>query len=495
MITDGERDSDSTIEGLPTGGVVPITSCCRAIAGTNPAEPLRGPIESGYRMAPTGPAAARLILAALVVIVGSGGSVMAWAPLDDGARAAAQTAQVAPPGPDNRLREPRQWVSRNGYLRVRLVVGVRQVELGGRSVQALVYNGDYMPPTIRLRPGDRLDLELANELPEATNLHVHGMHVSPQDDSDNIFLHVAAGQTFHYHYRFPRDLEPGTYWYHSHLHGLSEGQVFAGLSGAIVVEGLRQYLPPALRHVTEHLIALKDFQVRDGAIPTTDIDSNAPTTRTVNGQINPTIEMRPGETQLWRLANIGADIFYELELPGRRFHVLAEDANPVSRVWSADTLVLPPGKRYDVLVQAGPSGRSSLLTLSYDQGGDQYPQEPLADVVTTGPAMRPAALPTTFAPAEDLTDAQVVQRRTMVFSEDEASSKFFINGRQFDPNRVDVRSRLDTVEEWTVRNVTSEQHPFHIHVNDFQVMRVNGAPYQALSPQDTVVLPAHGEVV
>jgi FtsP/CotA-like multicopper oxidase with cupredoxin domain len=136
-----------------------------------------------------------------------------------------------------------------------------------------------------------------------------------------------------------------------------------------------------------------------------------------------------------------------------------------------------------------------LLTLSYDQGGDQYPQEPLADVVTTGPAMRPAALPTTFAPAEDLTDAQVVQRRTMVFSEDEASSKFFINGRQFDPNRVDVRSRLDTVEEWTVRNVTREQHPFHIHVNDFQVMRVNGAPYQALSPQDTVVLPAHGEVV
>jgi FtsP/CotA-like multicopper oxidase with cupredoxin domain len=386
-------------------------------------------------------------------------------------------------------------VSRNGYLRVRLVAEARQVDVGGRRIRALVYNGDYMPPTIRLRPGDRLDLELVNKLSEPTNLHVHGMHVSPQGNSDNIFLHIPAGQTFRYRYNFPLDLEPGTYWYHSHLHGLSEPQVFAGLSGAIVVDGLSQYLPPDLQHVTERLIALKDFQVRDGAIPTTNINSNAPTTRTVNGQINPAIEIRPGETQLWRLANIGADIFYRLQLPGRPFHVLAEDANPVSTVWAADSLVLPPGKRYDVLVQGGPKGRNNLLTLAYNQGGDQYPQKALASVVSAGRAMRPASLPTAYAPPEDLTHAQVDERRTMVFSENNAGTTFFINGKQFDPNRIDVRSRLGTVEEWTVRNVSTEQHPFHIHVDDFQVMSVNGAPYHAVSPQDTVVLPIHGEVV
>src|SRR5207302_11494704 len=159
------------------------------------------------------------------------------------------------------------------------------------------------------------------------------------------------------------------------------------------------------QHVTEHLIALKDFQVQNGAIPTTNIDSNAPTTRTVDGQINPTIAIRPGETQLWRLANIGADIFYRLQLHGRQFHVLAEDANPVSTVWSADSLVLPPGKRYDVLVQGGLQGRNTLLTLAYNQGGDQYPQAALARVVSSGQAMRPARIPTAFAPPEDLTDA------------------------------------------------------------------------------------------
>jgi len=386
-------------------------------------------------------------------------------------------------------------VSRNGLLQVRLVAEVRQVELAGRPIRALVYNGDYMPPTLRVRPGDRLDLTLVNKLPENTNLHVHGMHVSPRGNSDDIFLHIHPGETFHYVYNFPTDLDPGTYWYHSHLHGHSEAQVFAGMSGAIVVDSLSQYLPAGLAHVTEQLIALKDFQVRDGAIPTTNIDSNAPTTRTVNGQVDPTIHIRPGETQLWRLANIGADIFYKVRLPGRPFHVLAEDANPVSTVWSADTLVLPPGKRYDVLVQGGPDGRNPLQTLAYNQGGDQYPQAVLATVVTTGPAVPPATLPTTFAPPEDLTHATVDQHRTIVFSEDNATNRFFINGKQFDADRVDVRSRLGSVEEWTVRNVTAEQHPFHIHVEDFQVMSVNGTPHHAVSPQDTVILPAHGQVV
>jgi suppressor of ftsI len=446
-------------------------------------------------MQPTVTTLIRLIVAGVVMMAGWGSSVTDWTATDDRGHVAARTTQVAPPGPGNPLREPRQWVSRNGYLRVRLVTEVRQVKLGGRSVRALVYNGDYMPPTIRLRPGDQLDLDLVNKLPEATNLHVHGMHVSPQGNSDNVFLHIASGQTFRYHYNFPLDLAPGTYWYHSHLHGLTEPQVFAGMSGAIVVDGLREYLPPDLQNVKERLIALKDFQVLNGAIPTTNINSNAPTTRTVNGQINPTIGIRPGETQLWRLANIGADIFYRLQLPGRTFHVIAEDANPVSTVWSADSLVLPPGKRYDVLVQGGPSGRNRLLTLAYNQGGDQYPQKTLATVVSTGPAMRPAGLPTAFAPSDDLTRAKVDQRRTIVFSENSAGTAFFINGKQFDPNRIDVRSRLNTVEEWTVRNVTSEQHPFHIHVNDFQVMSVNGAPYHAVGQQDTVVLPIHGEVV
>jgi suppressor of ftsI len=396
------------------------------------------------------------------------------------------------------FREPRQLVSKNGVLTVRLVVAMRTVNLAGQRLRALTYDGDYMPPTIRLRPGDRLDLSLVNRLPETTNLHMHGWHVSPMGNSDNIYLHTHPGETYRYSYRLAKDFAPGTYWYHSHVHPRSEPQVFAGLSGAIIVDGLERYLPDNLRHLTQRLIGLKDFQVHNGAIPTANIDSGKPTTRTVNGLVNPAIPIRPGETQLWRLANIGADIIYKVHLPGTRFHVIAQDANPVRTVWSADTIVMPPGTRFDVLIQGPAAGRHQLETLPFStgSGGDMYPRTTLATLVSTGSRMPPATLPTRFAPFDDLGKDKVDRRRTVTLSDNDALNQFYIDNKLFDPNRIDIRARLNTTEEWTLRNVADEMHTFHAHVNDIQVMSVNGKPYDARSWQDTVqVQPKGGEVV
>ncbi|GAA0969283.1 hypothetical protein GCM10009555_016090 [Acrocarpospora macrocephala] len=424
------------------------------------------------------------LIAGIVVISGCG----AVPPVQSDPQPTASKARKA-------FRQPYELVSRNKTLKVRLVAEIRTVDLAGQRLRALTYNGEYMPPTIRLRPGDRLDLTLVNKLPEHTNLHTHGWHISPQGHSDNAYVHIHPGEIFHYSYRLPKDLPPGTYWYHSHAHPLSEPQVFAGLSGAIVIDGLEKYLPENLKHITRRLIALKDFQIRDGAIPTAGIDSNAPTTRTVNGLVDPIIGIRPGETQHWRLANIGANIAYKVQLPGSRFHVIAQDANPVSAVWSADTLVLPPGSRFDVLVQGPPAGQSVLRTLAYSTGpaGDTYPEAALATLVSAGSPLKPATLPTTFAPFDDLRKRRVDRRRVITFSEN--ATQFFIDNKLFDLNRIDVRARLNTTEEWTVRNTSDEEHTFHIHVNDFQVMSVNGTPYDARSRQDTVQLPVRGEVV
>jgi suppressor of ftsI len=405
-----------------------------------------------------------------------------------------QPGMAQPDGPP--LRDPPAYSSRRGVLRARIVVERRQVEMGGRRLWALTYNGFYMPPTLRFGPGDRMDLTMVNRLAADTNLHVHGLHVSPAGNSDNIFVNIRPGQTFRYMYRFPANLAPGTYWYHSHADPNSAGQVAGGMSGVIIVDGLQRYLPAGLKGITEHVIALKDFQVDGDSIRTTNLKIGSPTNRTVNGQVGPAITIRPGETQLWRLANISANIFYRLHLEGHRFHVVAQDANPVSRVWSADTIVIPAGARYDVLVQGGPPGRARLETLAYDTGpaGNQFPRRDLAELVTAGTPMRPKALPTVFAPMDDLTGAPIAARRTIVFSENTAGTVFYVNGKVFDPNRVDVRSRLNTVEEWTVRNASDEQHTFHIHTNDFQVMSVNGRPNRALGWQDTVTVPVRGEV-
>lgn len=389
-------------------------------------------------------------------------------------------------------------VSHDGVLRVELVVERRQVDVGGRKLWALTYNGHYMPPTLRIQPGDKLDLTMKNTLDEYTNLHVHGLHVSPSGNADNIFIHIDPGGTFHYAYQFPKTLRPGTYWYHSHAHPMSAPQVAGGMSGVLIVDGLQQYLPADLRHITEHVIALKDFQVQGDAVKTQNLHIGDPTNRTVNGQLNPTIRIQPGETQLWRLANVSANIYYNVHLQGQQFHVIAHDGTPVDRIWTADSLLLAAGARFDVLVQGGPAGHNQLETLAYNTGpaGNQFPQATLATLVSEGPSAHSAALPTsTFAPTADLSDATIAARRTIVFSENTAGSQYYINGKQFDMNRVDIRSKLNTVEEWTVRNDSNEEHSFHVHVDHFQLMSINGSPHQGHGLQDTVSVPAKGQVV
>ena len=137
-----------------------------------------------------------------------------------------------------------------------------------------------------------------------------------------------------------------------------------------------------------------------------------------------------------------------------------------------------------MLVQGGAPGSYIFRTLDFDQGGDHYPDTTLATVTVEGTAVTPATLPTSLIAQDDpvhgdLSSATVDKERTLVFSEDDDPNKFMIDGKQFDPNRVDQEVKLGTVEEWTVRNVTEELHPFHIHVDDFQVISINGEPYQA----------------
>jgi len=395
------------------------------------------------------------------------------------------------------LVEPEELRSGEGILAAELISQTADVDVSGATVRGTVYNGAFVGPTLRLSPGESLHLSLENRLEQGTNIHYHGMHVSPSGNSDNIFLMIDPGATQDYVVDIPDNHEAATFWYHSHMHFDSESQVFGGLSGVLIVEGLEQRLPAPHRDVTQHVLALKDLQVENGSIVADNIDSNAPTVRTVNGLVEPVLDMRPGETQLWRIANIGADIFYDVAFAARFFTVIAEDGNPVERPFTAQNLVMPPGKRFDVLVTApGEPGEYAFETVSYDQGGDQYPQTTLMRVAVQGDTA-PALPPVTALMIEPaaVAPAAVAEHREFVFSGDDTTHNLAINGMPFDMDRIDARPKLGTVEEWTVKNATSEQHPFHIHVNDFRVLSVNGVPYAAAGEQDTVILPPEGEVV
>ncbi|MGF7239512.1 MAG: multicopper oxidase family protein [Frankia sp.] len=430
--------------------------------------------------------------------------------------AAAQEAGMASGQP---FADPRDIDALAGpNLKITLDAANTVFDLSGRRVKGQAYNGSFIAPTMHFVPGQQATITLVNHLPVATNLHFHGMHVSPSGDSDNPFVCVAPGRTFVYHLDIPADHPIGTFWYHSHATGTAcamspsadmpmggdvENQVFAGLSGAIVVGDDRTLLPPALRDITAHTLVLKDVQI-DGSgqiaqrTGTSFINPNNPTVRLVNGQLRPVLALRPGETQLWRLINAGADIFYQLALDGYHFTVINEDGRPVARVTHPATLVMPPGKRYDVLVTAGNRpGRTTLRTTTYNSGpaGPRFPDVALAQVAISG---RPVpgsgdvsgAIPS--APP-NLAGAPIAQRRTVVLAENNTHTQFFINGRQGTMGGATFTAPavLGTVEEWTIVNNSLEDHPFHFHTNAFQVMSVDGRPQPYDGRADEVVVP-HG---
>jgi FtsP/CotA-like multicopper oxidase with cupredoxin domain len=398
--------------------------------------------------------------------------------------------------------------------------------LAGKTAWGQSYNGSFVAPTISLDPGARVDVRLVNHLPVATNLHFHGLHVDPTGHSDDDFLCIAPGDAFTYHLDIPADHPQGTYWYHSHAMGTTcpngtgpvtghtpaagsampmpgdvENQVFAGLSGALLVGDDRTLLPEPYQQVAAHTLVFKDVQIDgSGAIvqntATTKIDSNAPTVRLVNGLLQPVLAMRSNETQLWRLVNAGADIFYQLRLDGYRFSVVGEDGVPVAAVTTASTLLLPPARRYDVLVTANAyPGHTWLHTTAYSNGpqGDQYPDTGLMKVNVAGPAVSrlPALTGAVKTAPASLAAAPIAEQRTVDLSESPDGLAFFINGKQFDPGTSVFAepAHLGTVEEWTILNESGEDHPFHLHTTAFQVVSANGATVPYTHMQDIVPVP------
>ncbi|MGH8907966.1 MAG: multicopper oxidase family protein [Egibacteraceae bacterium] len=422
------------------------------------------------------------------------------------------------------LEEPDQ-VFRNdaGVLEVTLTASTETIDVSGSPLGARPFTasagGQTFPaklnaPTLHVRPGDTIRMTIVNRLGNGTltNIHYHGLHVTPLGTGDNIFREFADGQTYQSEVQVPTNHTRGMFWYHVHHHGNSQGQVMGGMSGLLIIEGIEELLPQGGSGVSrERQLALRDVQTSGGSI-ITNSEPHRPSIRLVNGLYQPTFSMQSGQYELWRLANIGSDVFYRIQFENHDFNIIAEDGFPVWEVTSEKELLIPPGKRFDVLVVGGTPGEYHLQSLPYAQEATEdgnltpipIPQdsENLATVTVTaptGPAAPAVPLPTSLMPEEDISDDPIVKRETpfvfgYLYDEQGNLRAGTINGVAFTADMAPSFSPvLGTIEEWTLQNSTTDDHPFHIHVNDFQVLSVNGQPYDAHGHQDVVVIPKQYE--
>jgi suppressor of ftsI len=430
--------------------------------------------------------------------------------------------------PSGILPKPPELHAKDHTLSLTLHSGVTR-----EGKDSFYFNGQPNAPTLRLSPGDQLKITYINDLPtkppekclagpcmDMTNLHFHGLTISPEAPQDDVLTMMAMpGKTLHYTVQIPKDHPPGLYWYHTHPHGESYRQALDGMSGAIVIEGIESYFPELVGMRERVLIvrgrAIKEDPKASDLKQRVDVGSETcggeheepEEVMTVNGTLRPEIAISPGERQFWRIVNASADRYLDLELEGEKFEIVAMDGEPIARrdpahrTRIASHVLLPPAGRLEAIV-TGPAGGTGrrLITHCVDTGpaGDPNPAMVLADIAVRSwadPADKvvDSSVKPDFRPVDVAAEEKMPPRFTVVFTEDKKG--FYINGDQFAPDSAPmVRAKVGSYQHWRIVNASGELHPMHIHQVHFLAYAENDQPIADPVWLDTVNVPYGGSV-
>jgi bilirubin oxidase len=408
-----------------------------------------------------------------------------------------QTDPLSPPVLHNRSRSPRT-------VEVTLTAAPARLSLApGTETEVYAYNGTVPGPTLEVREGDRVIVHFRNALSEPTTVHWHGIHL-PFDMDGSPFHPIQPGEQHDYDFTVMPG-SAGTYWYHPHFAHSTGTQVAKGLYGALIVRAADDPLPSSIK---EQVLILSDSRLDpDGSIrmaePGTaqwriDFENGREGNLLfVNGRIMPTVELRSGEVQRWRIINASAARTYRLALAGHTFLHIGGDGGLFEHSVEVKEIVLASAERVEVLVRAtgAPGDRVVLQSLPYDRYIPQTkpadwnrPRDLLTVQYAAAAPVTPIALPSTLRTVPALDTAAAVATRVISLTQG------FINGKVMDMDRIDISAALGTTEIWEIENLVGMDHPFHLHGFQFQVIERNGIPEPFRQWKDTINVPKHESV-
>ena len=369
------------------------------------------------------------------------------------------------------------------------------------------YNGSFLGPTLVMTAGETIAMSVTNTLTETTTTHWHGMHL-PADMDGGPHQLIEPGATWTPTWRVEN--EASTLWYHPHPHGESHmghtansgttgTQVYQGLAGMILVrnsDGNALGLPQRYG-VDEFPLVLQDRTFNaDGTLKVTpnDRSQRKGDAFLVNGTLAGNLDV-PAQMVRFHVLNGSNFRFFTLGFTDNRpFYQIASDNALLNAPVQRTRMLIAPGERMEIVVDLSGAQGQTLQFASFNQDlmvpnhtADTFDRTnyvlfmlqvgaPTADPVTS--------LPGTLNHIARLTrgEATVEKRLSLMIPPS-------INGKTFEMETINLTSTLNTIEIWSITNMSEEPHPIHIHGSPFQVLVRNAPPFVDGQP-----LPPGGEL-
>ena len=364
----------------------------------------------------------------------------------------------------------------------------------------------------------------AGDVSKCTNLHTHGFHVSPKPGSDDVFLHLSpADPAFQYRFDIPNTHAPGTHWLHAHLHGSTAPQVKNGMAGALILKGeidRRLAADYGIGGNKEKIIILQQLEGSDDQPLCVD-PVGVQLQTSINGQCLPFLNTQAGDVFRWRLihAGVSATVNFAINDAAGESVTLREfarDGITMQRAIDEENILLQPGYRSDILFKVPACPRNQYpCTLNVVDAktiaqnslyGVSEVKEVIARIIVTGLASSQMRLPPTdwiqfkspykFIPDSELlkdANGNPVEQKISFAS---INGKQTVNGEVF-PYGGTTKLKLKTATLWKIwvgkEQTTTASHPFHIHVNPFQVTQSYPNRPDFHYWKDTLLIPYTGD--
>ena len=389
-----------------------------------------------------------------------------------------------------------------------------QIRPGQQTITAGI-NNKFWGPTLFFNKGDTVHMNVRNYLNDSTTLHWHGMHLPAVMDGGPHQV-IPPGTLWQPYWKVANNA--ATYWYHPHLHEMTQDQITKGIGGLIIVrDAVESALPLPRKYGVDDIplvLTDRDFTTANQFSVVPYGDSSM-----VNGVLSPQYTI-PSQVVRFRILNAAIERSYNLGFSDNRsFYVITSDGGLLNAPVSLTRYLLHAGERIEILVNCtGQSGTSfnlkaynSALTQTIP-GGDVFPNGPFANALAridfnvlhlnVGPqTSNPiTTIPSALTTVSTIPAANASVTRFLTISDTTIAgipgATFILNHRLFNINYNNYSVPLDNTEIWQITNSGNFGHPFHIHDVEFNILSVAGAAPAAAQAgwKDVVYVPSQSTV-